>query len=289
LSNGAHARTIGRANLLRGCITKCATIWVEAPVPEDVDEIVRILLLNPNTSQSITDILAAVAVKAAAPGTLVIPVTAPRGVPYISSRAEAQIAGAIALETLAERQGTYDGAIIAAFGDPGLFAARELFDVPVVGMSEAAMLTACMLGKRFGIVTFAAAMEAWYRDCVEQHGLAPRCAGIRCLDGAFKSIDDVQGEKEAALVELANKSVTLDGADVVILAGAPLAGLAARVADRIPVPLVDQAAAAVKQTEALIALGTRKATEGGFRRPSAKPSSGLAPRLAARIAHEDGS
>ncbi len=246
----------------------------------------RILLLNPNTSQSITDILAAAAIPAAAQGTEIVPVTAPRGVPYISSRAEAQIGGAVALEMLAERARTYDAAIIAAFGDPGLFAARELFDVPIVGMSEAAMLTACMLGKRFGIVTFAASMEAWYRDCVEQHGLIGRCAGIRCLEGGFNSIDDVQEEKEAALIELANKSVALDGAEVIILAGAPLSGLAAKVADRVPVPLVDQAAAAVKQAEALATLKPRKATAGGFRRPGAKPSSGLAAALAARIAHE---
>lgn len=247
----------------------------------------RILLLNPNTSRSITDILAAAAMPAAAAGTEIVPVTAPRGVPYISSRAEAQIGGAIALEMLAEHQGSYDAAIIAAFGDPGLFAARELFDVPVVGMSEAAMLTACMLGKRFGIVTFAAAMDAWYRDCVEQHGLADRCAGIRCLGGEFRAIDGVQAEKEEALVELANAAVTRDGAEVVILAGAPLSGLAAKVADRIPVPLVDQAAAAVKQAEALVTLRPRKATAGGFRRPAAKPSTGLTASLAARIARED--
>lgn len=247
----------------------------------------RILLLNPNTSQSITDILAAAAIPAAAQGTEIVPVTAPRGVPYISSRAEAQIGGAIALEMLAERAGTYDAAIIAAFGDPGLFAARELFDVPVIGMSEAAILTACMIGKRFGIVTFAAAMEAWYRDCVEQHGLSGRCAGIRCLEGGFNSIDDVQDEKESALIALANKSVSLDDAEVIILAGAPLSGLAAKVADRIPVPLVDQAAAAVKQAEALVTLKPRKAVEGGYRRPGAKPSTGLPPALAARIAHKD--
>lgn len=248
----------------------------------------RILLLNPNTSPSITELLAGAAFPAAAQGTEIIPVTAPRGVPYISSRAEAQIGGAIALEMLAERAGSYDAAIIAAFGDPGLFAARELFDVPIVGMSEAAMLTACMLGKRFGIVTFAASMEAWYRDCVEQHGLAGRCAGIRCLDGGFQTIDDVQAEKETALIELANKSVQLDGAEVIILAGAPLSGLAAKVADRVKVPLVDQAAAAVKQAEALVTLKPRKATTGGFRRPGAKPSTGLSPALAARIAHADG-
>jgi Asp/Glu/hydantoin racemase len=72
---------------------------------------------------------------------------------------------------------------------------------------------------------------------------------------------------------------------VVILAGAPLAGLAASVADRIPVPVVDQAQAALKLAEALVALKPRKATAGSFRRPAPKPTQGLAPALAARIEH----
>ena len=85
--------------------------------------------------------------KVAAPGTALVPLTAPRGLPYIASRAEAQIGGTIVLEMLAEHHRSADGAVIAAFGDPGLFGARELFDIPVIGMSEAAMLTACMLGR----------------------------------------------------------------------------------------------------------------------------------------------
>jgi Asp/Glu/hydantoin racemase len=246
----------------------------------------RILLLNPNTTEAITRRLLDAAEPVAAAGTTILPATAPRGLPYISSRAEAQIGGAIALEMLAERAGQFDVAIIAAFGDPGLFAARELFDEPVIGMSEAAMLTACMLGRRFGIVTFAAAMEPWYRECVESHGLGGRCAGIRCLPGAFRSIADVQEEKEAALVELARAAVEQDGAEAIILAGAPLAGLAAKVADRIPVPLVDQIQAALKQAETLAALKPHKARAGGFSRPAAKPSRGLDAALAARIAHD---
>src|SRR5205823_4648961 len=109
----------------------------------------KILLLNPNTSVEVTDLLVSAGRAAAAPGTELIPLTAPRGVPYIASRAEAQIGGTIALEMLAEHQHDADAAIIAAFGDPGLFGARELFDIPVVGMAEGAMLTACMLGRRF--------------------------------------------------------------------------------------------------------------------------------------------
>jgi Asp/Glu/hydantoin racemase len=106
----------------------------------------RLLLLNLITTAAVTDLLLAAAQAVAAPGTVLLPVTATRGVPYIATRAEAVLGGAMALEMLAEAQ-DIDGAIIAAFGDPGLGGARELFDFPVVGMAEAAMLTACMLGR----------------------------------------------------------------------------------------------------------------------------------------------
>jgi Asp/Glu/hydantoin racemase len=247
----------------------------------------KILLLNPNTSTAITERLRAAAGQVASADTEIVTATAPRGVPYISNRAEAQIGGAIAIEMLAELHRSVDAAIIAAFGDPGLFGARELFDIPVIGMSEAAMLTACMLGKRFGIVTFAAALGPWYAECVESHGLTGRCAGIRCLDSAFTSVADVQEEKQEALVELARKSVESDGADVVILAGAPLAGLAEAVREHVPVPLIDQARAALKQAEALLALKPRKALAGTFRRPAPKPTLGLPAAIAARIEGKD--
>jgi len=107
------------------------------------------------------------------------------------------------------------------------------------------------------------------------------------LDGPFREIAEVGTEKEDLLVELAKRAVEEDEADVLILAGAPLSGLAERVADRIPVPVIDQVVAAVKQVEALHALRLRKASAGTFRRPDAKPSSGLASPLAARLEHRD--
>ena len=243
----------------------------------------RILMLNPNTSRSVTDLIADAARGAAAPGTEIVPATAPRGVPYTATRAEAVLGGAVALEMLAELHGGVDAAVIAAFGDPALGGARELFPIPIVGLAEAGMLTACMLGARFAIVTFAQALEPWYRECVEWHGLNRRCTGVRALGGAFRSIGEVQREKEDLLVELALRAVEEDRADVVVLAGAPLAGLAPRVADRIPVPMVDCVAASVKQAEALVALRPRKATRGTYRRPDPKDSIGLAPALAAWI------
>ncbi len=247
----------------------------------------KILVANPNTSAAVTDRLVAAGKLVASPGTELLAMTAPRGVPYIATRAEAAIGSVVMLEMLAEKRGTFDAAIVAAFGDPGLGGARELFDFPVVGMAEAAMLVACTLGRKFAIVSFARALEPWFAEIVDWHGLAGRCAAIRTLDEAFRSIDEVQEEKEQLLVDLAIGTVRNDGADVVILAGAPLAGLANKIKARVPVPLVDGIQAAVTMAEGLVRLAPRKAIAGTYRRPGPKESKGLGKALADVIGHND--
>jgi allantoin racemase len=247
----------------------------------------KILVANPNTSTGVTDRLVAAGKLVASPGTELLPVTAPRGVPYIATRAEAAIGSAVMLEMLAEKRGTFDAAICAAFGDPGLGGARELFDFPIVGMAEAAMLMACTLGRKFAIVSFAKALEPWFAEIVDWHGMSGRCAAIQMLDSAFTNINDVAEEKEQLLVDLANRVVTHNGADVVILAGAPLAGLATKLRERVPVPLVDGIQAAVTMAEGLVRLNPRKATLGTYRRPGPKDSTGLSDSLANVIAHRD--
>jgi Asp/Glu/hydantoin racemase len=240
----------------------------------------KILFANPNTTAAVTDRLAATARRVASPGTEVVAVTAPYGVPYIATRAEAVIGGRVALEMLAEHGADCDAAVIAAFADPGAGGARELFPFPVIGMAEAAMLTACMLGRRFSIVTFATAMEPWYRECADYNGLSGRLASIRCVPGGFRDINTVQDEKREELTAACCAAVHQDMADVVILGGAPLSGLAWKIAEHVPVPLVDGAAAALRQAEVLAALKPRKATAGSFRTPDAKPITGVTPALA---------
>ena len=105
-----------------------------------------------------------------------------------------------------------------------------------------------------------------------------RCAAIRTLDEGFRSIDDVQDEKEQVLVELANSTVSNDGADVVILAGAPLAGIAGKMRDRVPVPLVDGIQAAVTMAEGLVRLGPRKAIAGTYPPAGARRTPRVLPR-----------
>ncbi len=248
----------------------------------------RLHLLNPNTSESMTSLMAETASRVASPGTEILSTTAAVGFPYISSRAEAEISARQVLETIAEHQGEADAVIIAAFGDPGLIGARQLFDAPVVGVAEASMLTACALGHRFSILTFTELLADWFRDGVRRAGLEGRFAGMRHPRQGFGAIEKVQDDLGERLVDLVEEAVCIDRADVAILGGAPLAGLAAKVSDRLPIPVVDPVAAAVVFAEGLVRLHPGVARAGGFARPPAKASVGLADSLAKRIEHSDG-
>jgi allantoin racemase len=206
-------------------------------------------------------------------------ITAPLQRSRAGSRAEAAVAGRTTLELMAEHAPGCDAAIVAAFGDPGLGGARELLSIPVVGLAEASMLTACMLGRRFSIVTFSQWLEPWYRECVEYHGLVSRFASIRCAPGSFSDIATVGLEKQSLLLALCDRAISEDGADVIILGGAPLAGMASSVCQRVAVPLIDGVAAAVCQAQSLVALQPRKATAGSFRRPAPKAITGVSTQL----------
>jgi allantoin racemase len=245
---------------------------------------VRILLINPNTSSSVSDLIGAEARRAASGGTQIEVVTAPLGVAYIETRFEALLGAWAAANLAAEHAGAYDALVIAAFGDPGLAGIREVVDVPVVGLTEAALMSACMLGGRFSIVAISHRISAWYRECVQSHGLAERLASIRCLDQPLGDVGSVQVDHEARLRELCARAVDEDGADVIIIAGAPLAGLARSIRGDIPVPLVDGVSSAVRHCETLIALAPGPAQRGSYAPPPAKPNHGLPPALQALLA-----
>lgn len=245
----------------------------------------RLLMLNPNTTEALTERLAASAVEVLPTGATLEAVTAIRGFPYISSRAEAQIAGAGVLEVLAERAGAWDAAVIAAFGDPGLAAARELFDRPVTGMTEASMLMALSLGQSFAFVTFSERLVPWYEEQVLRSGLSTRFAGCFVPEAAMGDIAQVAEDLRAPLVETCIRACR--HADVLILAGAPIAGLAGEIADEVPAILLDPIKAAAVQAVALAALAPRGAVAGSFRRPPGKPNTGLPAPLSRWIAREE--
>ena len=240
----------------------------------------RLLVVNPNTSAEITEVIAAAARHAAAPGTEVVVVSAAFGPRYIATRSEHAIAAHATLTALAAHAPGCDGAVVAAFTDPGLWAAREVLPVPVVGIAEAGMLTACLLGARFSIVTTARRLVPVFRELTEMYGLAGRLASVRVLE---RSAIDVARDPRVmvdGLAALGRAAVAEDGADALVLGGAPLGGMDVTLSDRVGVPVLDGIGCAVRQVEALVRMGARKARAGSFAPPPAKELVGVTPELA---------
>ncbi|HSV57496.1 MAG TPA: aspartate/glutamate racemase family protein [Variovorax sp.] len=240
----------------------------------------RLLLINPNISDSVSDLIHAEARRSASPGTEVEVMTAPFGVAYIETRFEALIGAYAAAQLAGEHHDRFDAVIVAAFGDPGLAGLREALPVPVTGMTEAALATAHLLGHRISVIAISQRIQAWYREVIEGYGFGSRLASIRALDRPLSSPGGVQQEHAAALEALAARAVDEDGADVIVLAGAPLAGLARSLQGRLPVPVVDGVSSAVAHAQSLVALKPGRALRGSFARPPTKPHKGLPDSLA---------
>jgi Asp/Glu/hydantoin racemase len=242
----------------------------------------RLLLINSNTSQAITDMLVAAARRIAGPGIDVAGATARFGGRYIATRATYAIAAHAALDAYAEHGEGADAVILACFGDPGLLALREIATVPVIGMAEAACREAARLG-RFAIVTGGAAWGPMLREFVAMIGLADKLAGIRTVapNGAEIAADPA-GSQEL-LARECRAAALEDCADVVILGGAGLVGIADRIAADVPVPLIDGLAAAIRSAEAAC-VEARTSTGAGWAGPV--QSTGLGERLAELLAEE---
>ncbi|WP_042354106.1 aspartate/glutamate racemase family protein [Bacillus rubiinfantis] len=243
----------------------------------------RILVINPNISESVTDLIAKEAQRVASPGTELTFATAPFGTSFIETRIEAVIAGYASACVAADHHGEYDGVFLACFGEPGVLGLKEMLDVPVVGMTEAALASACLLGQRFSIIAISPRIKAWYLETVERSHLTTRLASIRSLQDPLRDIGTIQEDYSERLVELAKETVEKDGADVIILAGAPLAGLARTLEGKLPVPVVDGVSSAIRHCESLIALNPGVAVEGSLAKPPLKPNKGLPPALAAML------
>ena len=247
----------------------------------------RLLVINPNISDDVTALIESEALRSAAAGTDLLVRTAGHGVEYIETRFESLLAAGAVAEIIAEhtRPGAeaVDAVVVAAFGDPGMPALKELTGVPVVGITEAALCAAALQGHSFSIIAISDRIKPWYRDCVERFGLAGRLASIRSINESLNSIGSVQQDFKETLLALSRQAVAEDGADVVILAGAPLAGLARELAGQIPVPVVDGISAGIRMAEAVAGLQSGPHRAGAFAPPPVKGRKGLSENLDAAL------
>ena len=154
----------------------------------------RLLLINPNISESVSALIRAEAQRAADAGTEIEVLTAPFGVAYIETRFEALIGAYATAQLAAEHHARFDAVVVAAFGDPGLGGLREALPIPVTGLTEAALASAHLLGHRISIIAISQRIQAWYREVVEAYGFGGRLASIRALDRSLSGIGQVQDE-----------------------------------------------------------------------------------------------
>jgi allantoin racemase len=216
---------------------------------------VKIMVINPNTTRSMTDAVVAAARRVARPGTTVVGGTPAEGVPSVESHYD-EVFGALGVveQIRAGQAGGADGYVVACFGDTGVPAARELARGPVVGMTEAALFTAALIAYRFTIVTLPRRTVAQSDRVVRETGLGHRCV-VRAVDVPVSNLDGGAGHLAEMFTEQGLRAKTEDGAEALILGCAGLTDLVEPLTATLGMPVIDGVTAAVPIVEGLLAQG----------------------------------
>lgn len=231
----------------------------------------RIMVINPNTSQSMTDHIRLELEEVRAPTTQLTVVNPEHGPESIESAYEEAYAVPPTLELVKQAErGGYDAVVLACFSDPGLEAAREAVSIPVVGIGESALHVAAMLGHKFSIITsFAERVSSKERQAVLR-GLGNALASVRPLEMAVLEMDADADRTKARILDIASRAVREDGAEVIILGCAGLAGYARDIERELRVTVLDPAVVALKVAELFVSLGLKPSKRGLYALPPAK-------------------
>ncbi|MFJ1747875.1 aspartate/glutamate racemase family protein [Streptomyces sp. NPDC088116] len=228
----------------------------------------RIVVTNCNTTRAMTDEIVRGARAAAGADTTVIGLTPTWGPESAEGWLDSHLSAAAVLEALHRYQEPYDAVVMAGFGEHGREGARELLDVPVVDITEAAAHLACLLGRRYGVVTTLDRTRGQIEDSLHTAGVAAHCAAVV---GTGLGVLDLGDEERTTRAFLAAAERARDaGAEVLVLGCAGMTGLQRTLGDRLGMPVVDGVAAAVKLAESLVALRLRTSRAGSYDRPRPK-------------------
>jgi len=221
----------------------------------------RIAVVNCNTTAEMTSRICAAAVSVARPGTVIVGVTPAWGVPAAEGFADSFRSAASVLDAVAGLEA--DGIVLAGFGEHGREGVRQLMDAPVVDITEAAVMFACLLGLDYGIVTSQPTAIGPIRQSLRAMGLAGRCAGIRATGLAVLAID-AAGEEVLAAFLAQSQALLADGAETIVLGCAGANGIQDALQEKLGVPVLDGVRAAVALCEDLICQGLRTSKAGAF-------------------------
>jgi allantoin racemase len=251
--------------------------------------VLKIIVINGNSSENVSERIAEAAREAALVDTEIQVITPKMGPATIEGYLDGQLSAVAICEEIAERCHDGDGFVIACFSDPGLYAARDITQKPVVGIAEAAMVTAIQLGHRFGLLTPMRRLKPVLEDLVRLKGLANRLAGVRTVDLSVAEAAEAVDSRASAFYKAGLEAIEEDGAEVLILAGAVLSGMERELTSRLNVPVLDPVKCAVAQIQVLVNLGLKTSHIGGFGLPSKKSCPSCPPEIHKLYKTEDDS
>jgi allantoin racemase len=237
----------------------------------------RIIVINPNTTASMTERIGEAARAVAAPGTTIVAVNPADGPASIEGYYDEafSVPGLLAEIVRAERSGQpVAGHVIACFDDTGLDAARCAATAPVVGIGEAAFHLASLVAGRFSVVTTLGRSIPAIEHNLVRYGLAARCARVRAAEVPVLALDEPGSSARARIGAEIAAALREDRAEAIVLGCAGMAAFAAELSAEYGVPVVDGVAAAVKLVESLASLSLRTSKAGGYASPLPKRYAG---------------
>ena len=235
----------------------------------------RIKVINPNTTWSMTETIGAAARRVASPGVEIVAVSPKHGPASIECHYDEAMACLGLLEEV--RQGEAEGVdayVIACFGDPGLDAAREVARGPVIGIAEAAMRAASYVATGFSVVTTLQRTVVIAEHLVDKYGVRGHCRRVRASDIAVLELENPQSNAYRTVLDECRRALAEDGSAAIVLGCAGMADLCDRLGDALGVPVIDGVVAAVAQAEALVRAGIRTSKVGDYARPMPKAYAG---------------
>jgi allantoin racemase len=241
----------------------------------------RLGLINPNTDARHTAAMRDVARGVLPDGCAVEAVSPERGPTSIESEADGVVAAAevVGLVRALPEQDAY---LIACFGDPGLDAARELTEAPVVGIGEAAHAAAAQVAKRFAVITTLPRGVPALEQALERQGLRARCVAVVPLQISVADQGSHNPDTTAAIVRAGRALVAERGAEALVLACGGMADVAAAVQAEAGVPVCDGVAFGALLAFALWRCGLRTSKAGAYGWPEPIPYTGMPGFSAAR-------
>jgi allantoin racemase len=234
----------------------------------------RILVINPNTTASMTEKIGAAAAHAASAGTQVSAVNPQDGPPSIEGYFD-EVFSIPGLIAEMRRDPGADAYVIACFDDTGLDAARCVTDAPVIGIGEAAFHMAALLAGKFSVVTTLGRSIPAIEHNLTKYGLISRCARVRASEIPVLDLEKPGSNASKTISAEIGRAVSEDNAEAVVLGCAGMADLAERLSAEHGVPVLDGVACAVKLAEGLVGLGLKTSKRGGYAPPRGKAYSGI--------------